>query len=79
MKKRVKFTFPEGLITEPLIYNLGQRFKVTTDIRRADIRDDMGWVVLEIQGAENEVASSIDWAIEKGVRIDSVGGDVIEG
>ena len=79
MKKRVKFTFPEGLITEPLIYNLGQRFKVITDIRRADIRDDMGWVVLEIQGVENEVTSSIDWAIEKGVRIDSVGGDVIEG
>ena len=79
MKKRVKFTFPEGLITEPLIYNLGQRFKVTTDIRRADIRDDMGWVVLEIEGIENEVTSSIDWVIEKGVRVDSVGGDVIEG
>ena len=79
MKKRVKFTFPEGLITEPLIYNLGQRFKVKTDIRRADIRDDMGWVILEIEGIENEVAGSIDWAIEKGVRVDSVDGDVIEG
>ena len=79
MKKRVKFTFPEGLITEPLIYNLGQRFKVTTDIRRADIRDDTGWVILEIEGIENEVAGSIDWAIEKGVRVDSVDGDVIEG
>ena len=79
MKKRVKFTFPEGLITEPLIYNLGQRFKVTTDIRRADIRDDTGWVILEIEGIENEVAGSIDWAIGKGVRVDSVDGDVIEG
>ena len=79
MKKRVKFTFPEGLITEPLIYNLGQRFKVTTDIRRADLRDDTGCVILEIEGIENEVAGSIDWAIEKGVRVDSVDGDVIEG
>ncbi len=79
MKKRVKFTFPEGLITEPLIYNLAQRFKVTTDLRRADIRDDTGWVILEIEGIENEVAGSIDWAIEKGVRVDSVDGDVIEG
>ena len=79
MKKRVKFTFPQGLITEPLIYNLGQRFRVTTNIRRADVRDDMGWVVLEIEGTENEVTSSVEWVIEAGVRVDLVGGDVVEG
>ena len=79
MKKRVKFTFPEGLVTSPLIYNLGRQFKVSTNIRRADIRDDTGWVVLEIEGIESEITSSIDWVIASGVRVDLVGGDVIEG
>ena len=79
MKKRVKFTFPEGLVTDPLIYNLGRRFKVSTNIRRADIREDTGWVVLELEGIESEVISSIDWVIAAGVRVDLVGGDVIEG
>ena len=49
--KRVRFTFPTQLITEPVIYQLGQKFQVVTNIRRADVREDMGWVVLELEGA----------------------------
>ena len=40
VKRGVKFTFPPELIKEPIIYNLGQRFKVVTNIRRADINGD---------------------------------------
>ena len=46
--KKVKFTFPTDLIKEPLIYQLGQQFSLITNIRRADVRPDVGWVVLEI-------------------------------
>jgi len=35
VKKQVMFTFPEELIKEPIIYNLGQQFKVVSNIRRA--------------------------------------------
>ncbi len=38
VKKRVKFTFPQQLITEPVIYELGIKFKIVTNIRRADVR-----------------------------------------
>ncbi len=31
-KRRVMFTFPPELITEPIIYNLGQQFHVVTNI-----------------------------------------------
>ena len=41
-RRRVKFTFPTELITDPIIYELGHRFKVVTNIRRADVREDMG-------------------------------------
>ena len=79
IKKRVKFTFPQQLITEPLIYELGQRFKIVTNIRRADVREDMGWVVLELEGEEDEITSGLEWVTEKGVRVDPVSGDVVEG
>jgi hypothetical protein len=49
-KKQVMFTFPPELIKEPIIHSLGQRFKVVTNIRRADINGDKGWVVLELEG-----------------------------
>ncbi|HJO80944.1 MAG: NIL domain-containing protein [SAR202 cluster bacterium] len=79
VKRRVKFTFPTNQITDPVIYELGHRFKLVTNIRRADVRDDMGWVVLELEGSEDEIANGLEWVAETGVRIDPVSGDVIEG
>ena len=77
--KRVKFTFPENKITELLIYQIGQRFEIITNIRRADVRDDMGWVILELQGNDNEIDEALKWIVSAGVRIDSITGDVVEG
>jgi len=79
VKKRVKFTFPQQLITEPVIYNLAQKFKIVTNIRRADVREDMGWVVLELEGDEDEIATGLEWVTSTGVRVDPVSGDVVEG
>ena len=79
VKKRVKFTFPQGLITEPVIHELGHRFEIVTNIRRADVREDMGWVVLELEGDEDEIARGLDWVATKDVRVDPVSGDVVEG
>jgi hypothetical protein len=79
IKKRVKFTFPQKLITEPLIYQLGKKYEIVTNIRRADVREDMGWVVLELEGEEDEIAGGLEWVAGYGVRVDPVGGDVVEG
>jgi ABC-type methionine transport system ATPase subunit len=78
-KKRVKFTFPTQLIKDPLIYKLGHEFNVISNIRRADVREDMGWVVLELDGEEEEIDRSLSWMASNGVRIDPVSGDVVEG
>jgi hypothetical protein len=77
--KRVKFTFPQELIKEPVIYKLGVDFGIVTNIRRADIRDDMGWVVLELEGEGDVVDKGLEWVISTGVRVDPIAGDIIEG
>ena len=77
--KRVKFTFLKDLITEPIIYQLGKRFQVVTNIRRADVREGMGWVVLELIGDEAEIEKGLAWVTRSGVRVDPVSGDVVEG
>jgi ABC-type methionine transport system ATPase subunit len=79
VKKRVKFTFLQDLITEPVIYQMGRKFKIVTNIRRADVRDDMGWVVLELEGEEEEISRGLEWVTSTGVRVDPVSGDVVEG
>ncbi len=77
--RRVRFTFPPQLITEPIIYQMGMGFQVVTNIRRADVREEMGWVVLELVGDDIEIDRSLEWVAQSGVRVDPVSGDVIEG
>ena len=77
--KRVRFTFPENLIKEPLIHNLGHEFRVVTNVRMADVDEKTGWVLLELEGDAAEIDRSLAWAQAKGVRIDPVSGDIVEG
>ncbi len=78
-KKQVMFTFPSDLIKEPIIYRLSHKFQVVTNIRRADVSEDKGWVVLELEGPENEIDAGIAWVEQIGVRVDPVVGDIVEG
>lgn len=76
---RVKFTFLQQLITLPIIYELGKEFHVITNIRRADVTEDRGWVVLELVGDMEEIERGLEWVAAKGVRVDPVQGDILEG
>lgn len=78
-KKRVKFTFPKELISQPVICELGQQFKVVTNIRRADVTEDRGWVVLELEGKPKDIERGLQWVISRGVRVDPISGDIVEG
>jgi len=78
-KQRVKFTFPTELIKEAIIWRLGRQFDLVTNIRRADVTEDRGWVVLELEGDVAEIERGIQWVQEQGVRVDPVPGDIVEG
>jgi len=75
--RRVRLTFPPEKVTEPVIYNVGHRFQVVTNIRRASVTKDAGWVVLEISGEEEEIERAVEYLQETGVRVEPVEGDVL--
>lgn len=77
--RQVMFTFPTELIREPIIFDLGVKFKVVPNIRRADISEAKGWVVLELEGKEKDIEAGIAWLTSKGIRVDPVTGDIMEG
>ncbi|MBI2303273.1 MAG: NIL domain-containing protein [Chloroflexi bacterium] len=78
-KRRMKFTFPPELITRPVIYEIAQRFQVVTNIRRADVAEERGWVVLELDGAAEDIERAVEWVMTLNVRVDPIEGDVVEG
>ena len=77
--QKVRFTFLDRMIKEPVIYQVGRDFEVVTDIRRADIQEGVGWVILELQGEQSEIDGALDWVRSTGVRVDPAVGDVVEG
>ena len=78
-KQRVKFTFRQDLIKIPVIYELGKQYNIVTNIRRADVTEDRGWVILELEGDLGEIERGLAWVASQGVRVDPVQGDIVEG
>ena len=78
-KQRVKFSFPEDMVKQPVIYKLGHDYEIVTSIRRADVREDTGWVILELVGEDAEIERGLAWVVTTGVRVDLVSGDIVDG
>ena len=76
--QRVRVTFLDRLIKEPDIHRMGHDFSVVTNIRRADIQEGVGWVILEVEGELEEIERSLDWVRSLGVRVDPALGDLVE-
>ena len=74
---RVKLTFPEQLIKQPLLGRLDRMFDVLPNIRRAAIDDHIGWIVCELSGERDSVDKALAWLEESGVEVSRLG-DVVE-
>jgi ABC-type methionine transport system ATPase subunit len=75
---RVRLTFPEELIKEPIIGQMVRAYDVLPNIRRANVEDHMGWIICELDGSPEAIEQAIGWLIDQGVEVDRLG-DVLEG
>ncbi|OGW63175.1 MAG: FeS-binding protein [Nitrospirae bacterium RIFCSPHIGHO2_01_FULL_66_17] len=75
---KVHITFPEGRIKEPIIYQIGQEYKVVTNIRRADVTEKTGWMDVELVGDAGEIDRAVAALKHKGVKVDLIERNIIE-
>ncbi len=78
MKRRVKLTFPQHLIKEPVIFNMAKKYDVMPNIRRARVTETVGEMVLELEGTEENLERGIQSLMEQGVDVELVEGDIVE-
>ena len=78
MKKRVKLTFPQDLIKEPVIFNMARKFDVIPNIRRARVTETVGEMILEVEGEDENVEKGIEALKQQGVNVELVEGDILE-
>jgi len=74
---RVRLTFPPNLIQQPILYRLVKDFDIVINIRRADVKADYGWVVLELDASEATLQRGVAWLKAQGVQVDPIERDVV--
>ncbi|MBM3472176.1 MAG: FeS-binding protein [Armatimonadetes bacterium] len=78
MARKVWLTFPHDLVERPLIWEVGRKFEVVTNIRQASVSKEVGIVGLELSGEEDEVRQAIAFLTEAGVSVEPVELGVVE-
>ena len=78
MNRRVKLTYPQDKIKEPLLFKMARVYNVMPNIRRARVTETVGEIVLELQGDEDKLEGGIAYLKAQGVEVELIEGDVIE-
>ncbi len=78
MDVRVRLTFPEGLVRQPIICLMVRAADVMVNIRKADVSEHEGWIVCEIEGEPDKVEAALTWLDQEGVEVSLIG-DLVEG
>ncbi len=77
-KLRVRLTFPQELIKEPVLFRMAKKYDVMPNIRRARVTDTFGEMILELEGTETNLQQGINSLREQGVVVELIEGDIIE-
>ncbi len=75
---RLFVSFPEQLVDRPLIYEVIRGFDVVPNIRRANVEDHSGWIILEMTGDNSQLDASVAYLEEVGCTVNRMEGDVLE-
>jgi len=71
-QSRLWLMYPPKLIKTPVIWQLGQKFKVVTNVRQASVTDEIGIMCLEMDGDRKEIKAAIAWLEKQGVSVEPV-------
>jgi L-aspartate semialdehyde sulfurtransferase ferredoxin len=69
---RLHLTFPGRLVSEPVLHRLATGFDLVTNIRRANIEERGGWVIVEVQGGDDRIREAVTWLAEQGLQVDRI-------
>ncbi|MEW6714659.1 MAG: NIL domain-containing protein [Nitrospirota bacterium] len=78
MKSRIKLTFPQDLIKEPVIFTMAKKFDIMPNIRRARVTETVGEMILELEGAEENLNMGVKFLKEQGIVVEPAEGDIVE-
>ena len=79
MKKSFHLVFPQKLIKEPIMFLVARDNDLLLNIRRAKISPEAGEATIELEGSDENIQKAEKMLKAKGVQVDAVTGDIVEG
>ncbi|HKJ82855.1 MAG TPA: NIL domain-containing protein [Mariprofundaceae bacterium] len=79
MKQRFYLTFSKENVRDPVIWKLSREFDLVTNIRTAEVKEDMGLVGLELEGEASVIEAAVRWLEAQKVHVEPIEQSVIEG
>jgi len=76
---RLFVSFPETLVDRPMIYEIVTRYDVVPNIRRANVEEHSGWIILELLGDSAARDAAVEYLEELGCTVNRMEGDVVAG
>lgn len=77
-KKAFHLIFPQHLIREPIMFLVARDNHLILSIRRARITSTAGEATIELEGKPEDLGRAERLFKEKGVKVESILGDIIE-
>ncbi|MFH1655801.1 MAG: NIL domain-containing protein [Candidatus Omnitrophota bacterium] len=77
-KKMVHLIFPQKLIKEPITFRMAKKFDVIPNIRRANVTETVGEIILELEGDQENIDKGIKYMTDLGVNVKPIVGDIVE-
>lgn len=77
--QRFWLMYPSKLIQRPVIWELGHKFELVTNIRQVSVTDEIGITCLEMDGERGEIKKAVKWLERLGISVEPVEINVIDG
>ncbi len=78
-KKAFHLVFMQKLIKEPIMFLVARDCNLLLNIRRAKITAEAGEATVELEGKIEDIEKAEKMFRQKGVGVDPVSGDIVEG
>lgn len=79
IKRKVYLTFPAAQVKEAILCDMYDKYRVRFNIRSASVNEQVGLMAVELDGSEDKVKEAITFFRERGLNVEPIELNVIEG
>jgi ABC-type methionine transport system ATPase subunit len=79
VKRKIYLTFPTETVTDAIICDMYDKFRVRFNIRSASVNDSVGLIALELDGEEEKINQAIEYFRSRGLTVEPIEMNVIAG